>query len=308
MKIGFIKPNYPFEKRVALFPNQVSNIVNECIVEKGFGEYLEFTDTDYLNAGAKVLSRSEVFKQCNVIFALKLLQPSDYEYIREGQIIVGWIHPSGSGKQFMIEQALPKNLIIIDLDNIYPKIYYKNKSISIPFIRPNFIYRNSYIAGKATVLHALLSNGRLPDSNTQVAILSAGNVAQGAFDVLAKLGASIRLFNRRSMPHFLESVEQYDIIVSGIEMDTNEHLLSLSEQQRIKKGALVIDAAADAGNTFEGLDFTTIGEPIRYKNGVYWYCVNNAPSLLYRESSEVVSQAFEKVFYNSQIQDFLDLI
>ena len=309
MKIGFVKPNYPFEKRVALFPEQVSRITNECEVEQGFGDYLVIPDEDYASAGAKISTREQIFQECDVIFSLKLLQPTDYPLIREGQTIAGWTHPTGSGKQFMEEQALPKKLKIIDFDNIYPTLWYLGQSYPIDFIKPNFIRENSYIAGQAAVLHALLSFGQMPTSETKVAILSAGNVAQGAFETIAKFNPQIRMFTRRTMPTFMETLHEYDVIISGIEMDQpGAHLLTLQDQKRLKKGCLVIDAAADAGNTFEGLEYANIGKPIVEKNGVYWYCVNNAPSLLYRESSKVVCRAFEQVFYNENIQKFYDLI
>lgn len=310
MKIGFIKPNYPFEKRVALFPEQIRRSTNVFVVEKGFGEYLDIDDEQYREAGATLLERAEVFEQCNVIFSLKLIQPSDYESLREGHVIAGWTHPTGSGVEFMKRQAIPKKLVIIDFDNIYPSVYYDGNSYSIPFIPSNFIYKNSYLAGRCSVMHALLCYGKLPDSNTKAAVLSAGNVAQGAFNVLSLFNADVRLFSRKTMPMFLQSLSEWDIIVSGIEMDDpDEHLLSLEQQKQLKKGCLVIDAAANALHTFEGLEYGTIGDPIVVKNNVYWYCVNNAPSLLFRDSSVVVSEAFERVFYREKdINRFLSLI
>lgn len=310
MKIGFVKPNYPFEKRVALFPEQIQRSTNLFVVEKGFGAYLDIDDEQYRIAGATLLERSEVFEQCDVIFSLKLIQPSDYDLLREGQIIAGWTHPTGSGMEFMAQQAIPKKLVIIDFDNVYPSVYYQGKSYPIPFIPSNFIYKNSYLAGRCSVLHALLHYGKLPDSSTKAAVLSVGNVAQGAYNVLSSFNTDVRMFSRKTMPLFLQSLSEWDIIVSDIEMDDpNEHLLSLEQQKQLKKGCLVIDAAADALHTFEGLEYGTIGDPIVVKNGVYWYCVNNAPSLLFRDSSVVVSEAFEKVFYNERdIDKFLSLI
>jgi len=72
--------------------------------------------------------------------------------IRKGQIIAGWTHPTGSGKEFMKTQAGPKELVMIDLDNIYPSVYYKGNAYKIPFIQPNFIRQNSVFAGRAAVL------------------------------------------------------------------------------------------------------------------------------------------------------------
>lgn len=309
MKIGFITPNYPFEKRVAILPQQVKECPNEIVIEHGFGATMDITDAEYEAAGATVMSRDEVFKQCDILFSLKLIQPSDYDRIRKGQIIAGWTHPTGSGKEFMQTQAGPKELVMIDLDNIYPSVYYQGKAYRIPFIQPNFIRKNSVIAGKATVLHALLSYGSLPNANTRVAVLSSGNVAQGAFETMAKFNAEVRMFYRKTMHEFYESIGEYDIIINGIEVDQPDvHILTLEQMEQVKQGCLVIDAAADAGNAIEGTHYATLGEPMYKLGKAYVYCVNNAPTLLYRDASKCISEAFAKVFYNQDIAPFLALI
>ena len=309
MKIGFITPNYPFEKRVAILPNEVKKCPNEIVIERGFGASMDIEDAEYEAAGATIMSRDEVFQKCDIIFSLKLIQPSDYDRIRKGQIIVGWTHPTGSGKTFMKSQAEPKELVIIDLDNIYPSVYYKGEVYRIPFIQPNFIRKNSVTAGRAAVLHALMSYGCLPNSETKVAILSPGNVAQGAFEMIAKWNADIRMFYRRTMHEFYESIGEYDIIINGIEVDQPDvHILSKKHLEQVKQGCLVIDAAADAGNAIEGSHFAPLGEPIYKQGKAFIYCVNNVPSVVYRTASKDISEAFAKVFYNNDIEPFWALI
>lgn len=309
MKIGFITPNYPFEKRVAILPQQVKESSNEIVIERGFGATMDIEDAEYEAAGATLMSRDDVFAQCDILFSLKLIQPSDYDRIRPGQIIAGWTHPTGSGIEFMKSQAEPKELVMIDLDNIYPSVYFKGKAYRIPFIQPNFIRKNSVTAGKAAVLHALMSYGCLPNSNTKVAILSSGNVAQGAFETIAKFNANTRMFYRKTMQEFYDSINEYDIIVNGIEVDIpNEHILTMKHLTQVKQGCLIIDAAADAGNAIEGTHYATLGEPMYKLGNAYVYCVNNAPTLLYRDASRDISEAFAKVFYNKDIKSFLALI
>jgi len=309
MKIGFIIPNYPFEKRVAILPQQVNECPNEIVIEYGFGATMDITDEEYTNAGATLMSREDVFAQCDIIFSLKLIQPSDYDKIRKGQIIAGWTHPTGSGREFMKNQAEPKELVMIDLDNIYPSVYHKGKAYPISFIRPNFIRKNSVNAGRAAVLHAIMNYGSLPDANTHVAILSAGNVAQGAFDMIAKWTADVRMFYRKTLPEFYECIGEYDIIINGIEVDDpKNHILTLEQLDQVKPGCLVIDAAADAGNAIEGTHFATLGEPLYKMGKATIYCVNNVPSVLYRTASKDISEAFAKVFYNKEIEPFLALI
>ncbi len=309
MKIGFIIPNYPFEKRVAILPKEVKECPNDIVIERGFGATMDINDAEYEAAGATLMSRDEVFQESDIIFSLKLIQPSDYDRIRKGQIIAGWTHPTGSGKEFMKNQAIPKKLVIIDLDNIYPSVYYGGKAYRIPFILPNFVRKNSVTAGKAAVLHALMSYGKLPTSETNVAILSAGNVSQGAFETISKFNANVRMFYRKTMHEFYETIDQYDIIINGIEVDNPSlHIISTEQLHQVRKGCLIIDAAADAGNAIEGTYYATMGEPIYKLANATIYCVNNAPSVLYRTASKDISEAFAEIFYNKDVQPFLDLI
>lgn len=309
MKIGIIKPNYPNEKRVAIFPNDIINSSNELIIENNFGEYLGISDVEYLSAGAKIKSREEIFRECKVVFSLKLIQESDYNLLQEGQIIIGWTHPNGSGSDFMKTQALPKSLVIVDLDNISPAVYYSGKRYPIDFIESNFIWRNSYNAGICSVLHAIVTHGILPNSDTTVAVLSIGNVSQGAIATISKFNADTRVYYRKTMKLFYESLGKFDIIINGIELDkTQKHILTKEDLSKLKKGCLIIDAAADAGNAIEGTHYTDISKPIYEEDGIFYYVVNNSPSILYRESSAYISKIFSEVVFNFDIEKFLDLI
>ncbi len=309
MKIGFIIPTYPDEKRVALLPEHIENFENEIIVERGFGKNLGINDEEYIAKGCQIASRDEIFKTNDIIFCLKLIQKEDYDKLRNNQVIVGWTHPTGSGKDFYDNVARPKNLIVIDLDNIYPTIRQRDKISNIPFIKHNFIYKNSFFAGIASVQHALLNFGMYPDSTTKVAVLSSGNVAQGTFAEISNYNPDLRMFYRKTMPEFYETINEYDIIINGIEVDgTTKHIINREQLTKVKKGCLIIDAAADAGNAIEGTHYTTISNPIYEENGIFFYEVNNAPSLLYRRTSFEISKAFSENVYKTDISKFLKLL
>lgn len=309
MKLGFIKPTYPGEKRVALLPEHIDAFENELVIEHGFGQVLGFSDVQYAEKGCRICSRAEVFADCDAVFCLKLLQPTDYDFIRNGQMIIGWTHPTGSGATFFNTIAQEKHLKIVDLDNIYPKIYWDNLQKPISFLEKNFIWRNSFIAGIASVQDALLRFGLLPDSSVKVAVLSSGNVAQGAFNYLSRMGVDVRMFYRKTMNEFYTTLSDYDVIVNGIEVDVpGIHILSKDDLTKVKKGCLLIDAAADAGNAIEGTHYASIDEPIYEEGGLYFYEVNNAPSLLFRNASYEISKAFSKLIYKYDINRFFDLI
>lgn len=308
MKLGFIISNYPGEKRVPLLPEDIKNFENEIVIEKGLGAEMGIEDRAYIIAGCTVLSRKEVFASCDTIVSLKLLQPEDYDYIREGQMIIGWTHPEVTGKQFMEEQGIPKKLIIVDLDNITPAIYYQNESIEIPWIPRNFIYENSVNAGFSATLHALISIGIIPDSRYKVAVLGSGNVSQGAMNAISKFTTNVRMFYRKTLDEFLDNISEYDIIINGIQIQRGTpHVVTLEHQRKLKRGAIIVDAAADGDGTIEGIDYTLIEEPFVKKGGKYFYCVNNAPTMFYRTASRDISRSFSKWVYRDDVKKLYNL-
>lgn len=309
MKIGFIKPNYPNEKRVALLPDDINNFENKIIVEKGFGDYMDIKDSEYIESGCEIYDREKVFKESDAIFSLKLIQPSDYDFIKKEQIIIGWTHPLHSGKEFMKNQGIPKKLTIVDLDNINPRIFYEDKKIQIDRIPKNFIYKNSFYAGYSAAMHGFMSFGVIPDKDTKIAILAAGNVSQGAFYAASLLGSDVRLYYRSTMDEFKENISKFDIIINGIEISSDEDpIIDLDLQKNIKENALVIGAAADAGSAIEGTRFTDMDDPIYKKNGVYYYLINNAPSIYHKESSKAISKAFSEHVYKKDLKWVHDLV
>ncbi len=310
MKLGFVVPNFPYEKRVALLPNHIdSSFQNEIFVEKGFGNNLDIEDKAYEKKGCTVLERKEIYSQCEAVFNLKLTQKSDYEMIRDGQMMIGWTHPKASGKQFAEEQGIPKKLLIVDLDNICPAVYYKNKKYDIDWIPRNFVRKNSLNAGFASVYHALMCLGIIPSSTTKIAILSPGNVSQGALNIVSKLGADTRVFYRKTMGEFYDSIEDFEIIVNGIEVDkSNQHIINKEQLEMTQKGAFIIDAAADVGNAIEGTRRTSIGEPIYKENARYFYVVDNSPTIFYRTASEDISESFSKWVYKTDLSRVKSII
>ena len=305
----FSENKFPNERRVPLLPEHIKQFTNSIYIENGFGDSLGIPDEDYRKAGCTVLTRSEIFASCEGIFSLKLLQPSDYDLIRQNQMIIGWTHPLASGKEFMETQAIPKNLYILDIDNQSPTMYYQGKAYPTQLIPKNFVYQNSFYAGYAGVLHALLSFGLLPNSNCEIAILGSGNAAQGAFHAISKISSSVRLFYRKTLPQFKQQLSKYSIIINGIEVgDSGKPIMTIAEQGQLKTGAFIIDIAADAGNAIEGNQTTTVPDPIYQKNGIYYYTLPNTPTFAYRNVSQILSEQFSKYIFKNDISAFIDEI
>jgi N5-(carboxyethyl)ornithine synthase len=290
--ISFVKPNYPHESRVALLPEGVRHLRKveggaKILIEHNFGETLGFNDSDYEEAGAEIISREEAFDQ-SVIFSLKLIQPIDYTLLKREQTIVGWTHPNGSGREFWENECIPKNIQVIDLDSIHPKLWSKDQITPLEFLGSHFFWKNSYIAGQASIE---LAKDTLPgNSEIKIAVLGSGSVSQGAFQSLSSLGFSPRMFYRKTMHHFYESLSDYEIIVNGIENDQPDSwILSAKDLALTKENVLIIDAAADAGNAVFGTEFQSIERPFGTTCGRNYLLVNNAPTVFPQRASENIS-------------------
>jgi len=309
MRMGLIKPGFPDERRVALLPEHIAGFDNELTIERGFGATLGIGDKEYERAGCSLATHEEILSNYEAVFSLKTIQPPDYELLRKGQIIVGWTHPTQSGLKFMKEQGIPKELYIVDIANNAPNLYYCGRKYPIEWIPKNFNYRNALLAGYASTYHAIMEFGRIIDSSVRIAVLGEGNVSQGAFYLVSKLGADVRLFYRKTMGEFKNSVSEFDIIINGIEIDkVGEHILTLDEQTRIKRDGLVIDAAADAGGAIEGTRYTTISNPMYEANGVHYYVVNNSPAIFYRSISFEISKALSKYVFKHDIERYRRIV
>jgi len=111
------------------------------------------------------------------------------------------------------------------------------------------------------------------------------------------------------MDEFYNTIRDYDIIINGIEVDKpNIHIITKDQLKELNKGTLIIDAAADAGNAIEGTHYTNIGDPLYEENGITFYEVNNAPTILYRESSKIISESLSKWVFSYDFKDFYQLI
>ena len=106
MIIGVPKESYPGERRVALVPLVVPNLVKagfEVVVEAAAGVEAGYLDAVYAEKGAKVLSdRAAVFSAADIIVQVlcygsnDVTGAADVPRLRRDQILVGFLRPFGS--------------------------------------------------------------------------------------------------------------------------------------------------------------------------------------------------------------------
>ena len=100
MIIGIPKELKDQESRVAAVPGAVADLVKngiEVIIETGAGEGSGISDSDYEEAGAKILdSAKEVWEKADIIYKVKEPLKEEYQYLREGLILYAYLHLAGN--------------------------------------------------------------------------------------------------------------------------------------------------------------------------------------------------------------------
>lgn len=108
MLIGVPKESYPGERRVALVPLVIPNLIKagfSVAIQSGAGADAGYPDALYTEKGAKILpDRSAVFAEADIVVQVlsygsnDLTGRADLGLMRKGQVLVGFLRPLGSAE------------------------------------------------------------------------------------------------------------------------------------------------------------------------------------------------------------------
>ena len=99
MKLGLPKESYASESRVAMIPANVTRLVKinlQVLVESGAGTNAGFTDEDYIQAGASIVSREQIFSDADIITLVNAKDEQLTEIkskLKPQQIVIGMMDP-----------------------------------------------------------------------------------------------------------------------------------------------------------------------------------------------------------------------
>ena len=273
--IGFPISTKENEKRRAMAPQSLTNITHKeyIYIERGYGEVLGYSDSEYIAAGAHVVSTEEVLRQ-DIICDPKI-GDADYLDKLNNQTIFGWVHAVQN--RDITDKLIANRLTAYAWEDMYN-------------MNRHTFWRNNEIAGEAAVMHAYLLHGIFP-YNTKVAVIGRGNSARGAIKTLNYMGADITVYDRRTEALFREELHMYDVVVNAILWDTKrkDHIIYREDLKRMKRGAMIIDISCDRAGGIETSIPTTIENPIYSIDGITHYVCDHTPSLFYKTTSEVLS-------------------
>jgi alanine dehydrogenase len=186
------------ENRVALTPEAVSVLVNnghEVVVEHNAGEGSFYFDTDYSEAGARIVYDKEELYKATVIIKSAPISEEEATWLQPNQVVFSPIHMPFL-KASMLESLMQKKIIAIAFESI------KDDSGTYPIVRSM-----SEIAGSSAILTAakylsnvhngkgVLLGGISGVPPAKVLIIGAGVVGEFAARTALGLGASVKIFD-----------------------------------------------------------------------------------------------------------------
>jgi NAD(P) transhydrogenase subunit alpha len=199
MRVGVAKETAPGERRVALVPEAVEKLRAadmSVLVERGAGVEAWFSDIDYAEAGAEIVTASDLYLQSDVIVRIHRPMPAEMKKLRPNQVVIGMLAP-------LLDPAAMAELArlevtAISLDAI-PRTLSRSQGMDALSSQAN-------VAGYKAVLVAAEAYGRyFPLLTTpagtarpaNVLVLGVGVAGLQAIATARRLGAQIKAYDVR---------------------------------------------------------------------------------------------------------------
>lgn len=325
MKIGVLKEIKDNEKRVAITPNIVTKIKKlgyDILVENDLGLKSNFYNSQYIDNGAEVVSKDEVYK-CDLI--LKINKPSEDEVsqLSGSQTLVSFFSPALNTN--LLEVCKKDKINILSMDSV-PRISRAQKMDALSSM--------ANVAGSRAVIEAAHCFGRFFGGQitaagkinpAKILIIGAGVAGLSAIGTASSLGAIVRAFDTRpevkeqveslgaqfltvnldedgsskdgyakvmseefiaaEMALFKEQAQDVDIIITTALIPGKEapKLITREMVELMKPGSVIVDLASQQGGNCELCQ----RDEIAVHNGVQIIGFTDLPSRLPSQSSEL---------------------
>ncbi|HHZ02446.1 MAG TPA: alanine dehydrogenase [Tissierellia bacterium] len=304
MIFGVLKDIKEGEYRVICTPTEVASIISaghRVLVQKDCGKAAGFPNEAYEKAGAEVVeSAEEIFARCDMVAKVKEFEESEYDLIRENQIILGCIHPAGNREE--VDAILKSKCIAFTAEDSH-----------------RYGSPNCEAAGKQGALFGLESmltinggkgkyvGGFAGAPGMNVLILGGGLVGQGALSVLYALGANVTVmdinvgvlrtlsdrYNGKINTMFCTKeaiasvLPQTDMVINAVKWPKHrkDFLIDKEMLKLMEPGSVLVDISNDNPGAIESSYETHHDNPRYVVNGVVHYCVSNIPGAVAHSTS-----------------------
>jgi len=314
--VGVPKEIKNHEYRVGLTPPSVAELTHAghtVTVETGAGSGIDFTDDDYVAAGALIAAGPrEVFDSADMIVKVKEPQLQECAWLRQGQVLFTYLHLAADRPQ--TEALMHSHATCIAYETV------TEAKGGLPLLRPM-----SEVAGRMSVQvgahylekeqggRGILLGGVPGVAPGRVAILGGGvsgiNAAQMAvgmradvtiYDIsTARLAEIDDMFEGRVKTVFSSkaavaaALESAHVVIGAVLVPgaAAPKLVTRDMLKLMKRGSVLVDIAIDQGGCFETSHATTHADPVYVVDGIIHYCVANMPGAVARTSTFALNNA-----------------
>ncbi|HBH22363.1 MAG TPA: alanine dehydrogenase [Cytophagales bacterium] len=319
--IGIPKETDYQENRLALTPGGVEVLVNnghEIWLESEAGKPSNYSDSDFSEAGARIIYSKEELYKANVVLKVEPPNSEEINLISSGSTLISALQLTNIRKTY-IDKLNKKKITAIGYELIEDKVggmpvvraMSEIAGCSVMSIAADYL--SSSKEGKGILLGGI--TGVPP---TKVVILGAGTVAEYACRSALGLGAEVQVFDNhlyklRRLKHIigqqiytssldsvrlLEALKSADVVIGAIRLEKGRQRFFVPEEwvSQMKPGAVIIDVSIDQGGCFETSEMTTHLKPVFSRYGIVHYCVPNIASRVARTATAAFSNIFTPIF------------
>jgi len=313
--IGVLKEIKNEEMRVALTPFGVEELVargHRVFIEKGAGTGSGFSDSDYKEHGAGILSDAvSVFKSCELLLHVKEPQPSEFPLLEKRHILFTYLHLAAApevARVLMESGCCAFSYETVTDKGALPLLAPMSEIAGRVAIHEGAKYLESHMGGSGILL------GGVPGVNPATVMIIGGGVAGlNAAKMASGMGAHVFILDKsierlRYLSDILPAncislmtspaairnlLPEADLVIGAVLIpgDKTPRLISREQLRLMKKGSVLVDISIDQGGVFETSRPTTHDNPVYIEEGVVHYCVSNIPGAVPRTSTLALTNA-----------------
>ncbi len=249
MKIGIPKEIYEGEKRVAIVPIMVTQLINdghEVFIETGAGDKSYFADAEYERANAVIVKDNQLlYSRADVIFKIQPPQREEFKMMKTGSTYIGFLSSALTAEFFTL---MNERCITSFAMEFIPRISRTQSMDALSSMASIAGYRSVLTAaqylGKFFPL-LMTAAGTIPPA--KVLIVGAGVAGLQAIATARRLGARVEAFDTR--PAVKEQVESLGAqfiemeLVADAETSTG-YAKEMTEEFMKKEREIIGDRAA----------------------------------------------------------------
>ena len=304
------------ENRVALTPGgclELARRGHTVYIQTQAGVGSGYDDASYVESGGEILPTIEdVYAKSETIVKVKEPLASEYELIREGQLVFTYFHFASSRP--LTEAMIKSKSICLAYETV------EAPNGSLPLLIPM-----SEVAGRMAVQQGanylekpkggigILLGGVPGVKPAKVVVLGGGVVGLQAAKMAAGLGAQVILMDINldrlryladvlpanvrtvysSEYNIRKELSTVDLVVGAVLIPGAKapHLITRQMLSEMRDASVVVDVAVDQGGCIETCRPTTHANPTYVVDGVLHYCVANMPGAVPYTSTLALTNA-----------------